>query len=366
MRPFDVGQVDRLGGVGRFDRRVEQFEHALAAGEKVGEPGGELRERRQRRVEHGEVGEEGHQRTERHVAGEHIAAADVPDDQSAEAEDELHRRRERGRRVIDVHAAVAEVVADAVEAVVLAVFLGEGLHDANAGEHAGEHAGLLAAGIPVAVVLGVNALPEKPAADNDQRRRDEREDGELRVEREQHDADGGHLHDLQQEAAGDLLQQALDHFAVVGDAAGERADLMPVVVAEPESVQFFDQLGPEIERERDADARCQSALREVHDAEHDAGDGERRDDDDEAGEAGLGVGRPWPPLRMSSTRYCCSFGGVSSAATATSIRPHMMSGRPAVGPQHLAEPGEDRFARNAARAGFARRSAAAGRTSGSA
>ena len=37
-----------------------------------------------------------------------------------------------------------------------------------------------------------------------------------------------------------------------------------------------------------------------------------------------GSGVAWPPLRMWSTRYCCSFGGVSSAATATSIRPHMM------------------------------------------
>ena len=145
-------------------------------------------------------------------------------------------------------------------------------------EHAGEHAGLLAAGVPVAVVLRVDALPEKPAAGDHQRRGDERVDGQLRVEREQHDADGRHLHDLQQEAAGDLLQQALDDFAVVGHAAGDRADLVAVVVAEAERVQLLDQLGPQVERERDADARGQAALGEVHDAEHDARRGQRQHD----------------------------------------------------------------------------------------
>ena len=90
------------------DRRVEQFEGALATGEKIGKPGRELRERRERRVEHRQVGEERHQRAERHLAVEHVVPADVPHDQAAEAEDELHRRRERDGRVIDVPAAIAE------------------------------------------------------------------------------------------------------------------------------------------------------------------------------------------------------------------------------------------------------------------
>ena len=53
----------------------------------------------------------------------------------------------------------------------------------------------------------------------------------------------------------DLLQQALDHLAVVGDAAGDRADLMLVVVAQSEGMEFIDELRTEIERERIVNSR---------------------------------------------------------------------------------------------------------------
>ena len=117
----DVFEADLARGIGpaasasagslRLDRRVEQLEDALAAGHEAGEPGRELRERRQRGVEHRQVGEERHQRAERHLPGEHVAAADVPDDQAAQAEDQRHDRRERGGGLVDRHARLPQVVA---------------------------------------------------------------------------------------------------------------------------------------------------------------------------------------------------------------------------------------------------------------
>ena len=47
-------------------------------------------DRRQRGIEHGQIGQEGHQRAERHLAEEHVAAADVPHGQPAQGENEAH------------------------------------------------------------------------------------------------------------------------------------------------------------------------------------------------------------------------------------------------------------------------------------
>src|SRR5262249_17702878 len=138
-------------------------------------------------------------------------------------------------------AAGAEVIANLIEAFVLAVFLSESFYDAHAGEHAGKHACLLAAGIPIAVVLWVDAFPKEPTANDDKRRRNERVNCEFWIERHEHYADGRDLDDLQQEAASDLVKQALDDFAVVSDAAGDCTNLVAIVVLEAECVQFVDE-----------------------------------------------------------------------------------------------------------------------------
>ena len=101
-----------------------------------------------------------------------------------------------------------QVVARTVKPVELARLLGEGLDHPDARQHARQGAGLLAAGIPVAIVLGIDAAPEEEAAADDERRGDERVKRELGVEGEEHDAHRDHLNNLEQEAAGDLLQQA--------------------------------------------------------------------------------------------------------------------------------------------------------------
>ncbi len=351
---LDLRHVDWRRGVGGFDRRVEEFEHALAAGEEVGQPGGELRQRGQRRVEHGQIGEEGHERPERHLAVEHLAPADVPHDEAAEAEDERHRRREGRGRVIDVHPALAQVAADAVEPRVLAVFLGKGLHHAHAREHAGEHAGLLRAGIPEAVVLGVHALPEEPTAGDHQRRRDERVDGQLGVEGEQHRAHGGHLHELQQEAAGDLLQQALDHLAVVRHAAGDRADLVLVVIPQAERVELVDQFGAQVEGECNADAGGQPAFDEVHDAEHDARRGQGHHDRQQSRGEGAGVGDGLAVLENVVDQILLQLRGRQLRGDRHEHQAAHHGRVGTVGPQHLPQAREDFLARNAPRASFAR------------
>ena len=83
-------RVRRSCRLAHRDWRVEQFQHPLGAGQKTGQPGREIRQRRQGRIEHGQVGQEGNQRTERHRLADHVAASDVPHDQPAETEDDLH------------------------------------------------------------------------------------------------------------------------------------------------------------------------------------------------------------------------------------------------------------------------------------
>ena len=88
----------------RFDRCIEQFKHAMATCKKTGQPGRQLRQGRQRCVEHRQVGEKCHQGTERHGIAQNIASADVPDDQSSQTEDQGHHGRERGVGIINLQA----------------------------------------------------------------------------------------------------------------------------------------------------------------------------------------------------------------------------------------------------------------------
>ena len=96
---------------------VEQFQHPLAAGEKARQPGREVRQRAQGGVEHREVGEESDQLAERHLAADHVPPADIPDDQPAEPEDDLHRGGVGGVGVFDPLPPLAEMVAGGMEAV---------------------------------------------------------------------------------------------------------------------------------------------------------------------------------------------------------------------------------------------------------
>ena len=132
----------------------------------------------------------------------------------------------------------AEVVAGSMEAVALPRLLGEGLHDADAREHPGERGHLLAGGVPEPVVPRIDVPPEDPRAEDHQRHRDEREQGELRVDPDEHRPDAHELHDLQEEAARDLVHQAVEHLAVVGHAADHRAHLVAVVVGDREALQL--------------------------------------------------------------------------------------------------------------------------------
>ena len=147
-----------------------------------------------------------------------------------------------------------QVVARTVKTVELARLLREGLDHPDAQQHARQRAGLLAAGIPVAVVVGIDAPPEE---DDCRRRRAgsgmSDVERELGVEREEHDADRDHLDELEQEPAGDLLQQGVQDLAVVGDAAHERADLVAIVVADAQGMKLADELRAKLEGELDAD-----------------------------------------------------------------------------------------------------------------
>ena len=161
-RAADVLPGHRLLRLRDQGRRVEQFQHPLAAREKARQPGREVRERPQGRVEHRQVGEEGDQLAQRHLAADHVAAADIPDDQPAEPEDDLHRGGVGGVGVFDPLPPVPEVVAGGMEAVAFPRFLRESLHHADAGEHAGERRHLLARGVPEPVVPWIDVPPEDP------------------------------------------------------------------------------------------------------------------------------------------------------------------------------------------------------------
>ena len=220
LAPDRVGPAFPLGLPG-FHRGVEQFEHPVAACQKAGEPGRELRQGGERGVEHRQVGKKRHERAERHLPGEHIAPADIPHNQPPQAEDEGHDGRERGIRVVDPHAGVAERFTGALKPLGLPRFLGKRLDHADAREHARNRSRLPTARIPVAVVNRVDPPPEVQAPCHHQRGGNEREESQLGVEGEQHQPHRHHLHNLQQKPPGHLLQQGVQHLAVVGHPADQ-------------------------------------------------------------------------------------------------------------------------------------------------
>ena len=137
--------------------------------------------------------------------------------------------REGGNRAVDRLPRLAEVAAGAAEAVDLALFLGEGLHHADAGQHARQPAGLLAHGVPIVVVAGLQVAGEVPTAGHDQRHGQQRHDRQLGIQVEEHHADARQLQRLQQQPAGDVVDERVQRFGVVGHAAHQHADLVAVV-----------------------------------------------------------------------------------------------------------------------------------------
>ena len=259
----------RRGRLGDGHRRIEQFEDALASRQEAGQPGGEVRERPERGVEHRQVCQECDQLAEGHLPGDHVAAADIPDDQAAEPEHDLHRRGVGGIRVFHPQSPVGEMVACGAELLPLPRLLGEGLHHADAGEHPGEGRHLLARGIPQPVVPWVDVLPEDPRPEDHQRHRNEGEQREFRVDPDEHRPDPHQLHDLEEEAAGDLVHQSVEHLAVVSHAADHRAHLMPVVVGDRQVLEFVHHLLTERAGEPRADGRGEPAFEHADDREDD-------------------------------------------------------------------------------------------------
>ena len=140
----DIPKLDRAlwrvpGGRSRRladgHRSVEQFQHTLAPRQEAGQPGGEVGKGTQRGVKHRKVGEEGDQFPQRHLPTDHVATADIPHDQTPEAEDDLHSRGIGGVGVLDPQSPVAQVIAGLTEAVALPRFLCEGLHNADSRQH---------------------------------------------------------------------------------------------------------------------------------------------------------------------------------------------------------------------------------------
>ena len=349
--PLGLRQRLRLAGLAGLGRRVQQLEDALAAGHEAGEPGRELRERGERGVEHGKIGKKRHQRTERHLARQHVAPAHVPDDQAAQAEDQGHDGRERGGGLLHGHPRAPEVVARAVKPIELARLLGKRLDDADAREHARQRAGLLAAGIPVAVILGIDSPPEEQASPHDERGGDQGEERELGVEREEHEADGDHLNDLEQETAGDLLQERVQDLAVVGDAAHERADLVAIVVAHAQRMELLDELRPELEGEGDADLVRLQSLDPVHQAQqHARVPASASTTSRSAATSDVALGRGFALGQDLVDQILLQLRRRQLHGHADEHQPAHRQGRGPLRPHELPEPADDRLSRQAARA----------------
>ena len=114
---------------------------------------------------------------------------------------------------------VAKVIAGRVEAGAFSRLLGKRLHDPDAGEHAGERRHLLAGGIPEPIVPRVDVPPEDPRSQNHQRHGNEREEGQLGIDPDEHRPHAEQLHDLEEKAPRDLVHESMQCLAVVRDAA---------------------------------------------------------------------------------------------------------------------------------------------------
>ena len=133
--------------------------------------------------------------------------------------------------------------------------------------------------------------PEDPRAEDHQRHRDEGEEGELGVDPDEHRPHPHQLHDLEEKAPGDLVHEAVEDLAVVGDPADHRPNLMPVVVGDGEILELVDHLLAERAGEPGADRVGEPPLQYADDREEDPGERQRQHDHEQRGlEVGKRVG----------------------------------------------------------------------------
>ena len=142
----------------------------------------------------------------------------------------------------------------------LAILLHEGLDDANPREHAHQGRGLLSHRLPVMVIARLEIAGEIPAPGEDERHGQHRNDGQFRIEPEEHDADAHQLKRLEEEAAGHVVDQRVEVFRIIGHLAHQGADLLAVVEGQGEFIEFSHQVVAEIGGERGADAAGDDAL----------------------------------------------------------------------------------------------------------
>ena len=185
--------------------------------------------------------------------------------------------------MLDPQPPVGEVVAGRGKLLPLPRLLSESLDDADPREHPGKRGHLLARGVPQPVVARVDMPPEDPRAEDHQRHRDEGEEGELGVDPDEHRPHPHQLHDLEEKAPGDLVHEAVEDLAVVGDPADHRPNLMPVVVGDGEILELVDHLLAERAGEPGADRVGKPPLEHTDDREEDPGERQRQHNHEQRG-----------------------------------------------------------------------------------
>src|SRR5438034_9433680 len=259
--PFDARQRHRSFSIPHVGPGIQHLEDALRCSQRARKEVRDAAHELQWAVKLGQIAEEGEELAQREdlPVGQQLCAergvlndlipADVPDDEVADAHDEEENREERDPHVLGRHVGVIEFPAVPAKSLDFAVLFGEGADDAYTGQAVADRRGQAAVQVPGSTPDVHHAIPRELREEQDHRRGNEDQQGELPVHPEKHDADADEEQDVREENLDALDEHGLQRLRVVGHTRDQRARLAFVEILEGKSLKMAEDLIAEILRE---------------------------------------------------------------------------------------------------------------------
>ncbi len=274
-------------GVGRaLDPRfaVEDFEQAVAGGDRPLRHPHRHPQHPRRPGEHRQVDVEGGEVAEAEAAGDHLAAADQQHQGDPELGEEAEERREEGLQPGRVDALVEDPGDGSAEAVQLVLLAGERLHDPDPGDVLLGLGGQF--GDPLLDLLHRRARDPVVAGGgvDDQRGRGQRDQRQPGVDVEHHRAGEDDREDVLGDEDQPVAEEEADRLEVDRRPRHQLPGLLGVEEAELEPLQMGVEELSEVELDRERDPPGDDAPDQGQADPEDAGDG---DHDREREEVGL-------------------------------------------------------------------------------
>ena len=238
--------VDRSGRVDGFRDHREHRAHAPGAGNRTLKLAGRVRDRRERPVHRAQIGDDDEQVANRHLALQHVHAADRQHERRAQNRDRADDDREQRLLPRDADARAHHVVARRYESIGLVRLPREALDQTHRREHFEQPLDQLR--LELFDALGPaherrHVIAEAQIQERDDGQREQR-DGDVELhENREHDGEGDDRRGEREDAA---HHQVLDRIGIDVDAVDGVARTRRDVVMKAERLQVLEQAAPQV------------------------------------------------------------------------------------------------------------------------